>query len=195
MAEIEAIVEKTNKKIIKDYELLKKIIDGLSAANHRIVVTIGSWDMLHIGHVRYLMNAKSHGDVLIVGADSDRSIKLYKGEERPIIPEDERLEMLVYQLPVDFATIVDDVDDKGAWGYELIKVLKPDVFVAVEDSYPESQLADIREYCKEVIVLPRQAQTSTSSTIEKAVKIRGTKALAKLQDAIRDIETLFGGKK
>jgi len=195
MSKTEEIVEKTNKKIVKDYEVLKKIIDGLSAANHKIVVTIGSWDMLHIGHVRYLMNAKSHGDILIVGADSDRSIKLYKGEERPIIPEDERLEMLVYQLPVDFATIVDDVDDQGAWDYELIKILKPDVFVAVEDSYPDSQLDDIRKYCKDVVVLPRQAQTSTSATIEKAVKIRGTKALAKLQSAIKDIEELFGGKK
>jgi len=195
MTKTDEIIEKTNKKIIKDYEVLRKVVDGLSAANHKIVVTIGSWDMLHIGHVRYLTNAKSHGDILIVGADSDRSIKLYKGEERPIIPEDERLEMLVYQLPVDFATLIDDVDDSGAWQYELIKALKPDVFVAVEDSYPESQLNDIRQYCKEVVVLPRQARTSTSATIEKAVKIRGVKALKELQAALKNVGDILEGKK
>jgi D-beta-D-heptose 7-phosphate kinase/D-beta-D-heptose 1-phosphate adenosyltransferase len=158
-------------KIVNDYDTLKKAIDGLRAVNYKIVVTIGSWDLLHIGHVRYLLRAKDYGDVLVTGVDSDRGVKLYKGELRPVIPEGERLEMLSYQSPVDFVTLVDDIDDSGAWQYELIKKLRPDVFVAVEDSYPKEQLEEIKKYCTEVVVLPRQAEnTSTTRLIQGTIK-------------------------
>ena len=59
-------------KIVKDYENLVLATKGLQAVGRKIVVTIGSWDMLHIGHLRYLMKAKEHGDILVVGVDSDR---------------------------------------------------------------------------------------------------------------------------
>ena len=158
-------------KVIKDYARLAEVVKGLRAADCKIVVTIGSWDLLHIGHVRYLLNAKSHGDILIVGVDTDRAIKLYKGPFRPVVPQEERIEMRSYQSCVDFVTSLDDVDDKGNWQYQLIDVLKPDVFVAVEDSYPENQLADIRKHAKEVKVLPRQAEnTSTTRMIQGTVK-------------------------
>jgi len=98
-------------KIVDDYDALAKAIDGLRAVNYRVVVTIGSWDLLHIGHVRYLLRAKEYGDVLVVGVDTDRGIKLYKGELRPVIPESERCEMLSYQSPVDFVTLIDDLDE------------------------------------------------------------------------------------
>ncbi len=72
---------------------------------------------------------------------------------------------------VSFVTVVDDVDENGAWKYELLKVVKPDVFVAVEDSYPQEQLEDIRNLGPQVIVLPRQAEsTSTSALIEQTLK-------------------------
>ncbi len=153
------------KKIVRDYKLLKRITEGLRAAKYKIVVTIGSWDMLHIGHVRYLMEAKNRGDILVVGTDTDAAIKRYKGPNRPIIPEGERMEMLSYQACVDFVTTVSDVDDKGNWDYSLIKVLKPDVFIAVEDSYPPSQRREIKKYCNELVVLPRQAENTSSSSI------------------------------
>jgi len=101
-------------KIVPDYETLQKAVDGLRAVDYRIVLTIGSWDLLHIGHVRYLLKAKECGDVLVVGVDTDRAIKLYKGELRPVIPEIERTEMLSYQTCVDFVTLIDDVNEKGA---------------------------------------------------------------------------------
>ena len=158
-------------KIVNDYDTLAKAIDGLRAVNYRVVVTIGSWDLLHIGHVRYLLRAKEYGDVLVVGVDTDRGIKLYKGELRPVIPEVERCEMLSYQSPVDFVTLIDDLDENGAWQYELIKKLKPDVFVAVEDSYPKKQLEEIKKYCAELVVLPRQAEnTSTTRLIQGTIK-------------------------
>ncbi|MBI5401553.1 adenylyltransferase/cytidyltransferase family protein [Candidatus Wolfebacteria bacterium] len=159
-----------SKKIVLDLEALAKIAEGLKQAGHKIVVTIGSWDMLHIGHCRYLKKAKSTGDILIAGVDSDRAIKIYKGPMRPMIPEKERLEMLSYQEFVDFVTVVDDVDDKGAWQYALIKAVQPDVFIAVVDSYSKKQLEELRQYCKEVIVLERQAETSTSNQLRKMMR-------------------------
>lgn len=161
----------SNLKIVKDYESLVLATKGLQAVGRKIVVTIGSWDMLHIGHLRYLMKAKEHGDILVVGVDSDRGIKLYKGDFRPVVPEGERCEMLTYQSPVDFVTLVDDINEKGKWQYKLIDVIRPDVFVAVEDSYPPEQIEDIRKYCGEVIVLPRQAEeTSTSNFVQDTIK-------------------------
>jgi len=166
------IFKNGNKKVVLDVKKLSKITNVLrEITEHRIVVTIGTWDMLHIGHLRYLIKAKSHGDILVVGVDSDRAVRLYKGEHRPIVPEHERIEMLRYQNCVDLITLVDDVDEKANWQYGLIRAIKPDVFVAVEDSYPEEQRIEIRKHCGELVVLPRQAEnTSTSNFIQKVVK-------------------------
>jgi D-beta-D-heptose 7-phosphate kinase/D-beta-D-heptose 1-phosphate adenosyltransferase len=161
-----------NKKVVLDIKKLAEVTKVLrEITGHKIVVTIGTWDMLHIGHLRFLIKAKSHGDILVVGVDSDRAVKLYKGEHRPIVPEKERIEMLCYQDCVDLITIVDDVYEKRGWQYNLIKMIRPDVFVAVEDSYPEEQKIKIKKHCRELIVLPRQAEnTSTSNFIQKIVK-------------------------
>lgn len=160
------------KKIVTDYGALREKINAHRTLGHKIVTTIGSWDMLHIGHVRYLHKAKQFGDILVVGVDSDRGIKAYKNPLRPIIPEPERMEMLSYQAPVDYIAVIDDVDDRGRWSCGLIREVPSDVFVAVEDSYPEEQLADIRKYCPEVAVLPRQAEsTSSTDIVQNIVKI------------------------
>lgn len=161
-----------NKKVVLNTEKLFEITKVLrEITGHKIVVTIGTWDMLHIGHLRYLIKAKSHGDILVVGVDSDRAAKIYKGEYRPIVPEQERIEMLCYQDCVDLITLVDDVDEKTGWQYGLIKAVRPDIFIAVEDSYPEEQRIEIRKHCGELVVLPRQAEnTSTSNFIQKVVK-------------------------
>jgi len=161
-----------NNSIILAYSELKKVIDAHRILGHKIVCTVGSWDMLHIGHLRYLIKARGHGDILVVGVDSDRGIKLYKKSNlRPIIPQDERMEMLKYQECVDYVTLVDDIDDNGKWQYELIKLVRPNVFITTPDSYPEEQIRDIRQYADEVVIIPRQAQyTSTSEIIERTVK-------------------------
>lgn len=170
-------------KVVNNYEQLSKLVDGLRVVNNKIVVTIGSWDLLHIGHVRYLRKAREQGDILIVGVDSDRTVKKYKGELRPIVPYEERCEMLTYQSCVDFVTSVDDVDKEGNWLYGLIKKVKPDVFVAVEDSYPRSQLTKIKRHCKKLVVFPRQAErTSTTRMVQYAVK----KHLDKMYELLKD---------
>jgi D-beta-D-heptose 7-phosphate kinase/D-beta-D-heptose 1-phosphate adenosyltransferase len=158
--------------IIQDYEELKKIAEAHKSLGHKIICTVGSWDMLHIGHLRYLMKAKEQGDILIVGVDSDRGIKLYKKNElRPIIPQEERMEMLKYQECVDYITLVDDIDDDGKWQYKLIDTIKPNVFITTCDSYPEKQIEEIKMYSDDVLVFPRQAEkTSTTDIIERMIK-------------------------
>ncbi len=176
-------MKEINRKIILDYNKMAEIVQAHRVLGHRIVCTIGSWDMLHIGHMRYLNRAKEAGDILLIGADSDRGIKLYKKSDlRPIIPQDERMEMLAYQDCVDYVTLIDDVDEKGGWLYGLLKVAKPDVFVAVTDSYPPAQIKDIKKMVKEVILLPRQAEkTSSTNIIEKTVKSHLEKMLFQLK--------------
>ncbi|MBI1971239.1 MAG: adenylyltransferase/cytidyltransferase family protein [Candidatus Wildermuthbacteria bacterium] len=159
-------------RIVLDYNELKKLIDAHKTIGHRIVCTIGSWDMLHIGHLRYLIKAKEHGDILVVGADSDRGIKIYKKNKlRPVIPQEERMEMLQYQECVDYVTSVDDIDEQGRWQYGLVKIITPHCFVTTPESYPPEQLENIKQYAEQVVVLPRQAEkTSSTAIIEQTLK-------------------------
>lgn len=166
-------IKDLSKRVVLDYGKLEKLAGVLrDELNLRTVVTIGTFDMIHIGHSRYLERAKNQGDFLIVGVDSDRAVKSYKGPLRPMIPENERLEMLLHTRYVDLATLIDDIDDDGSWRYGLLKAVRPSVFIAVEDSYPDEQLADIKQHCGEVIVLPRQASTSTSEVIRRAMVVQ-----------------------
>jgi len=160
-------------KIVPKHKDLVKKIQAHKALGHKVVCTIGSWDMLHIGHLRYLNAARECGDVLVVGVDSDRGIKSYKGPLRPVIPEAERMEMLSYQACVDYVTIVDDIDVKGNWQFKLLKDLSIDTFIAVEgDSYTKKQKDTIKKLCKHIEVIPRQAlSTSSTDIIQNVIKI------------------------
>ena len=156
-----------NQKKIADYKELNKIVEAYKVLGKKVICTIGSWDMLHIGHLRYLDRAKKLGDVLIVGVDSDRAIRIYKNNPiRPVIPENERMEMLSYQEFIDYITLIDDVDDKGSWKLELIKKINPDIFVIVADeSYSEQQKKNIAKFCGKLHILPRQARKTSSTNI------------------------------
>ncbi len=169
-------------KIVPKHKDLVKKIQAHKTLGHKIVCTIGSWDMLHIGHLRYLNAAKERGDILIVGVDSDRGIKSYKGPLRPVITEGERMEMLSYQDCVDYITLVDDIDKKGNWQYEILKDLPIDVFIAVEgNSYSKEQKVMIKKFC-EIDVIPRQAlSTSSSDIIQNVIKIHLLDQLGKLK--------------
>jgi len=170
-----------SKCIVLDYPELKKIVDAHRTLGHKIICTVGSWDMLHIGHLRYLIKAKEQGDVLIVGTDSDRGIKLYKNELRPVIPQEERMEMLSYQDCVDYVTLIDDINDTGKWQYDLIKTIQPDLFVTTDDSYSEEQIKEINLHSNDVLALPRQAKdTSSTGIIERTVKTHLETLLSKM---------------
>ena len=103
------------------------------AAGGRVVFTNGVFDLLHPGHVRYLSDARALGDALIVGINSDRSVRANKGPARPITPEAERAELLASLRSVDAVTVFDE-DTPHA----LITVLQPDVLVKGADWGPDN---------------------------------------------------------
>jgi rfaE bifunctional protein nucleotidyltransferase chain/domain len=124
---------------LKTLEELTNIVKGLRISGKRIVFTNGCFDLLHAGHVRYLQQARSMGDVLILGLNSDSSVKGIKGESRPIIPEDQRAEVLAALACVDFIVVFSAPDP-----LEVIRVLTPDILIKGSD-WSEDQIigADI----------------------------------------------------
>lgn len=131
----------------------------------RVVLTQGTFDLIHIGHGRYLRAAKEFGDVLIVGMDDDDKARERKGENRPVVPMIERAEMLAHLRYVDLVVLKRATDAK----WQLIKLIHPEVLIAVEGSYTDEEIEDLKNYCVEVKVLPRQADTSTSAKVRKLV--------------------------
>jgi D-beta-D-heptose 7-phosphate kinase/D-beta-D-heptose 1-phosphate adenosyltransferase len=149
--------------IVLDYAHLQPILTKLRRQKKKIVLTQGSFDMIHIGHGRYLKEAKGFGDVLIVGTDSDSKIRDRKGKGRPVVPEDERLEMLTYLTPVDYVVLKPHQAPK----WSLIKLIKPDVLVATQETYSPEDLEKLKQYCGLVVVLDRMATTSTSAKLRR----------------------------
>lgn len=151
----------TNGQIFLRVDDALPLIEKLKKRGKKIVLTQGSFDMVHIGHGRYCEEAKSYGDILFVGVDSDRKIKVRKGDDRPIVPLTERLEMLTYLKSVDFV-VAKHLDDPK---YSLIKAVRPDVLVATKKTYTQKQLDDLKKYCGRIEVLDPMATTSTSAKI------------------------------
>src|SRR5437879_5546232 len=95
------------RRVLTLSELLK-MRPGWRAAGLRLIMTNGTFDLLHIGHVRYLQAARDLGDMLVVGVNSDASARGYKGPGRPVVPQDERAEIVAALRCVDYATIFDE---------------------------------------------------------------------------------------
>lgn len=149
-------------RLITDLEELKKRVGHLKGIGLKVVLTSGSFDLVHLGHVKYLEEAKKQGDVLIVGVDSDEKIRQRKGPDRPMVGQDERTHMLAYQRPVDVIVLKDVSHPKWA----LIKTVVPDVLVLSEDhGYSDADLKQMEKYCGEIVVLERQWTTTTSERI------------------------------
>ncbi len=106
----------------------KQFTEQARAAGRRVVFTNGVFDILHPGHVRYLQQARALGDVLVIGINTDRSVRANKGPERPITPEAERAELLAALECVDMVTIFDEETPLN-----LISELLPDVLVKGAD--------------------------------------------------------------
>ena len=151
-------------RLVRSLEDMERIVTHLKDLGHRIVLTSGSFDLIHLGHVKYLVRAKEFGDVLAVGVDSDAKIRLRKGDDRPMVPERERLELLAHQRPVDLIYLKDD-DDKR---WDLIKAVRPDVLVVSEDhAYSEQDRRDLLKFCGRIEVVERQASVTTSERIRQ----------------------------
>jgi rfaE bifunctional protein nucleotidyltransferase chain/domain len=156
---------KPEERIIDNLKDLEVICDFLRIFGVKLSLTMGTFDLLHIGHARYVGKARENGSLLIVGVEDDEKARGRKGENRPVVPYTERSELLTYLRHADL--VVKKSMSDGKW--EMIKVVKPDVLVAVEGTYTREQVKELEEFCKEIVVLPRQAETSTSAKIRKMV--------------------------
>ncbi len=92
-------------EIIRDHDKLFSVIESLKKKSKRIIFANGCFDIIHVGHIRYLNDAKELGDVLIVAVNDDKSMKINKGDSHPLMPEDERMEILAALRCVDYITL------------------------------------------------------------------------------------------
>lgn len=138
---------------------IKGIVESLKGEGKKIVFTNGCFDILHIGHIRYLKEAKRFGDILIIGLNSDSSVSSIK-QGRPIIPEEQRAEVLASLYMVDYVVIFDEDTP-----YELIKEIEPDVLVKGADWKMEEIVGS--DIVKETYTIPIIEGVSTSKIIER----------------------------
>jgi D-beta-D-heptose 7-phosphate kinase/D-beta-D-heptose 1-phosphate adenosyltransferase len=155
------------KEKIKKREDLRRIVEDLKTKRKRIVFTNGCFDLLHIGHIRYLEKAKTLGDVLVVGVNSDRSVRNLKGPHRPILPEEERAEILSGLESVNYITVFDEPTP-----LELILSLQPHILVKGGDWTKETTVGKevVERLGGEVVILPFIEGSSTSNLIETILK-------------------------
>ena len=138
--------------------------ERLRAAGRRLVFTNGVFDLLHVGHVRYLTQARALGDALVVAINSDSTVRELKGPDRPVFDEAERAEILAALRVVDYVTIFDDVSPRS-----LIAALLPDVLVKGGD-YDLDQIhgrEEVEAAGGKVISLPFVEGSSTTALIQK----------------------------
>lgn len=140
------------------------------AANRRVVFTNGCFDILHVGHTRYLQAARRLGDLLVVAVNSDRGVRELKGAGRPVVPEDERAEMLAALACVDHVTIFDELSPR-----ELIARALPDVLVKGGD-YRLDEIhgrEEVEAAGGRVVALPIVEGASTTNIIERIKRSEG----------------------
>ena len=155
---------------ILDREILRKKLEDLRKTGKKIAFTNGCFDILHVGHVRYLREAKKTGDVLVLALNSDSSVRSIKGEKRPLVPETERAEVLAALEFIDFITIFDEFTP-----LELIKFLKPDVLIKGGD-WPEEKVVgrdEVKQWGGKVVIIPEVMGKSTTNVVEKIINIYG----------------------
>jgi len=113
---------------IRNLSNLKKLLSSLRARRKKIVFTNGCFDLLHYGHVKYLQDAKKKGDILVVGINSDASVKRIKGNRRPVVNEKDRLRIVAALESVDYVVLF-----REDTPFKIIKFIKPDVLVKGAD--------------------------------------------------------------
>lgn len=162
-------------RFIPDHGVLDSTIKKLKQKGLRIVLTQGVYDLLHEGHAKYLEAAKSYGDILVVGVDSDEFTRTRKGPNRPVVPERERVKMLAHLRHVDIVTIREVHHDIG----DLIRLIKPHVLVTSSSTkdFTAKMKKDYAAFCEKIVTLPPQATTTTTARIRN-LTIGGAEELA-----------------
>ncbi|PIR44410.1 MAG: hypothetical protein COV10_04705 [Candidatus Vogelbacteria bacterium CG10_big_fil_rev_8_21_14_0_10_51_16] len=160
---------------VPNHDDLKRLIHQYRNIGKRIVLTQGVYDLIHVGHALYLSKARLLGDILIVGLDSDELTRVRKGPRRPIVPQEERVEMLLHLRHVDVVTMREV--EHGIGG--LIELVRPDVFVASESTkdFSREQQLEYERCCGKVVIFPPQATTSSTNRMRQ-LAIDGAEELA-----------------
>ncbi len=156
-----------NKKI-KTLNGLIKIVQKLKSQKKKIVTTNGVFDILHLGHIKYLEKTKSFGDILIVGINSDSSVKKNKGDKRPINDQKSRVQVLAALSSVDYVFIFYEKDPR-----KWISKIKPDIHVKAGD-YQLSQIIEkeiVEKNGGKVVIVPMIRGFSTTNIINKIMEI------------------------
>ena len=165
--EYESSLHKSNSNShIKTFEEIEKLASKLHSLGKKIVFTNGCFDILHVGHVKYLEEARSYGDVLILGLNADSSVKKLKGESRPINNQDDRAYILASLESVDYVVIFEEETP-----YELIKLIKPHVLVKGGDYEGKDVVGqDIADELKLVKFVDGKSTTNTIKRIQENEK-------------------------
>jgi D-beta-D-heptose 7-phosphate kinase / D-beta-D-heptose 1-phosphate adenosyltransferase len=154
---------------------LQKIVDDAKAKSKRVVWTNGCYDLLHAGHVRYLLKARACGDILVVGLNSDASVRMSKGPGRPIVKEQERALVMSALSCVDYVIIFDDKSP-----LKMIDCLRPDVYAKggdyTIDTINQEERRLVEGYGGEIALLPGVEGRSTTDLIEKILRVYETKS-------------------
>jgi D-glycero-beta-D-manno-heptose 1-phosphate adenylyltransferase len=148
------------------------LVNRVRAEGRRVVFTNGVFDLLHPGHIRYLTAARQQGDLLVVGVNSDRSVRSIKGPDRPIVPERERAEVVAALVSVD-AVVIFDEDTP----HDVIRHLQPDILVKGADWAADRIVGrDIVEARGGRVVRIPLAQGYSTSAIVRKVQALGTES-------------------
>lgn len=182
-------------RYIPDYEELSRTVESFRQVGHPIAMTQGVYDLLHIGHARYLaeaLKAGGEGAILVVAVDSDEYTRLRKGranERRPAVPFEERLELLANIRSVNILTIR-DVDKHLHDPMHVIRLVKPDVLVMSKSTkdITEEDLKKLKELCGSLVVLEPTATISTTARLRELM-IDGAGGL--VDHIIESIEQYF----
>jgi len=164
---------------ILDRNTLKNNLEALRKEGKKIAFTNGCFDILHVGHVRYLREAKKAGDILVLALNSDSSVRSIKGEERPLVCEEERAEVLAALEFIDFITIFPE-----STPLELINHLKPDILIKGGDWAADKVVGrdEVKKWGGHVTIIPEVEGKSTTNIVEKIKKVYcsgNTKLLSK----------------
>jgi rfaE bifunctional protein nucleotidyltransferase chain/domain len=142
----------------------QRVVAELRRAGKRIVFTNGVFDLLHPGHLRYLKAARAEGDALIVGVNSDRSVRANKGPSRPVTPEAERAEIVAALAPVEAVVVFDEETPA-----DIVRALQPDVLVKGAD-WPADQIVGrdtVEARGGRVVLVPVERGYSTTAILER----------------------------
>lgn len=161
--------------ILSRAELLAKRAEW-QAENKKVVFTNGCFDLLHLGHVRYLEEARALGDVLVLGLNSDDSVRQLKGPQRPLVNQQERAEMMSALRPIDHVVIFEELTADS-----ILEALKPEIYVKGGDysladassasDKPLPEAPTVRAYGGQIVLIPFLPGHSTSDLIRKILRV------------------------